>query len=233
MREDRAFRDRLPSGAVDQIRKRIEERTPKSGERVTTSVDLPLSQDSRLALRLAAEESDALQSDWIDCGHLLLGLLRIETSAAAGVAREFGIEYASYRGALAGQHAPPPLPDSAAARPLGKPVADLCHLLNAMEGIEEHGEPRLKRAGWTRKEALGHLIDWAIAHQQWFARALSEPKLTAAESPQDAWLRHYDDLPWRELLNLCIALNRLIAAMLARRYVAHGEDIVGQLLMRG
>jgi ATP-dependent Clp protease ATP-binding subunit ClpC len=73
LREDRSLRNRLPSGAAEQIRKRIEERVPQPVERIA-SVDLPLSKESKKALHYAAEESEALRHAVIDCGHLLLGL---------------------------------------------------------------------------------------------------------------------------------------------------------------
>jgi hypothetical protein len=93
-----------------------------------------------------------------------------------------------------------------------------------------------------------------------FARALTASKLTASGYPEDSWLsaQQYNDLHWRQLVVLCVSLNRLIAHVVARipeekldtpcrigiaepiplqglvrRYVAHCEDIVGQLLMRG
>jgi len=64
---------------------------------------------------------------------------------------------------------------------------------------------------------VGHLIDWAAAHQHWFARALTEPKLTATGYPEDGWLsaQQYNDLPWRELVDLCVSLNRLIVHVIA------------------
>src|SRR5271165_4001876 len=101
LREDRSFRDRLPVRAPEQIRKRIEERVPQPVHRTSTSVDIPLSGDSKKALEYADEESKALQHSSIDCGHLLLGLLRIETSTATALLREVGIAYASYREVVA------------------------------------------------------------------------------------------------------------------------------------
>lgn len=101
LREDRSFRNRLPAGADEQIRKRIEERVPQPVQRISTSVDMPLSQDSKRALACAAEESAALRHPSIDCCHLLLGLLHIEASTAAVLLREFGIEYAGYREVVA------------------------------------------------------------------------------------------------------------------------------------
>jgi hypothetical protein len=260
LREDRVFRSRLPDGAAEQIRKRIEERVPQPVQHIATSVDLPLSQDSKTALRHAAQESKALHQNVIDCGHLLLGILRIETSTAAVLLQEFGIQYAGYREVVAGLQASPPPPASAPAGPLGKAAADLQRMLGVAIELEESGGQRLKRAGWTRKEAVGHLIDWAAAHQQWLARALTEPQLTAAGYPEDGWLsaQRYNDLPWRELVDLCVSLNRLLLHVIARipeekmdtpcrigiaepiplrelvrRYVAHCEDVLGQLLMRG
>src|ERR1019366_5558765 len=166
----------------------------------------------------AGEESAALRHPFIDCCHLLLGILRVETSTAAVLLREFGIEYAGYREVVAGLQASPPLPESTAGGPLGKAAADLQRLLGAASQLEDNGGQRLKRAGWTRKEALGHLIDWAAAHQQWFARALTEPELTAAGYPEDGWLsaQQYNDLPWWELVDLCVSLNRLLLHAIAR-----------------
>jgi len=260
LREDRSFRASLPVGAAEQIRKRIEEQAPQPVEPSATSVDIPLSQDSKRALAWAAEESATLRHHLIDCCHLVLGLLRLETSTAAVLLREFGIEYAGYREVVAAPPSIPPLPASTAAAPLSGAAADLQRLFWAAIQLRETGGQRLKRTEWTRKEALGHLIDWAAAHRQWFARALTEPKLTASGYPEDGWLsaQQYNELPWRELVDLCALLNRLIVHVIARipeekmdtpcrigiaepiplqelvcRYVAHCEDIVGQLLMRG
>jgi hypothetical protein len=257
LRQQNAFRDTLPSVTPEQIRKRIEEMALKSGETPpTTSVDLPLSQHSKRALTYACEESKALEHVSIDCGHLLLGILRIEGSMAATLLREFGIEYAPYREIVAKQMSEPP--PAIAARPLLKAVRDLERIFKLSMLAENDGQ-RLSRAGWTRKEAVGHLIDWATTHQEWFARALTEPQLTAAGYPDPRWLsaQHYNDMPWQELLTLCRLLNRIIVHVitripedkldtpcrigiaepiplleLIRRYVAHCEDIVAQLRMR-
>jgi len=73
--------------------------------------------------------------------------------------------------------------------------------------LEDNGGARLKRLGWTRKEALGHLIDWAAAHQQWFARTCTESKLHAGGFPEDSWLgeQEYDAMRWQDLPDLCAA----------------------------
>ena len=56
LREDRSLRKRLPIGAAEQIRKRIEERVEQPVQSTATSVDLPLSRDCKRALHYAAEE---------------------------------------------------------------------------------------------------------------------------------------------------------------------------------
>jgi len=259
LRESGDFRKRLPAGAEEVTRRRIDELVPRPNPRISTSVDLPLSSDSRRALAYAAEESTALDHTLIDCCHLVLGMLRIELSTAAVLLREFGIRYAEYRQEVSAPQLVPPAA-SAPAGPLSKAASDLQRLLGAVIQLNESGGERLKQAGWTRTEALGHLIDWAAAHQQWFARALTEPKLTASGYPENGWLsvQRYDDLPWSELVDLCVSLNRLLVHVIARIpgekmdtpcrigiaepiplqelvrcYVAHCEDVVAQLRMRG
>ena len=133
LREDRVFQDRLPAGAAEQIRQRIEERVPQPVQPLATSVDLALSQDSRRSQAYAAEESMALRHSAIDCGHLLLGT-RLPRSGG-GASRN----------------------SSARQRPagsLGHAFADLQRLLGAGSELEDSAGQRLKRAGWTRKQAF-------------------------------------------------------------------------------
>ena len=260
LREDANLREKMPAGSAEQIRKRIEELAPRTGQSIATSVDLPLSQDGKRALAYAAEEGLALNHPTIDSWHLLLGLLRVETSLAAVVLREVGITLEAYR-------SQPPesvRPSLARAKPDKGPLelvaVNLKNLLDAAGRLEEQRNQRLKRPPWTRKQALGHLIDWGAAHQQWFACALAEPSLTARGYPEDDWLaaQKYDDFAWLDIVELWCALNRFLVHVienipekkldtpckigiaepvtlqqLARRYVAHCEDIVGQLLMMG
>lgn len=262
LREDQVLRSLLPSARREQIRKRIEESVPQPIERVSTSVDMPLNQDCRKVLTYAAEEGEAFLHREIDCWHLTLGLLRLEDSMAALLLRESGIEYAALRTTPPESLTPHPLPAKPATTgPLLQPVAGLLTLLNTAPNLAEVPDaPRLKRAPWTRKEALGHLIDWAAAHQQWIARALTAPQLTASGYPEDSWVaaQNYAELPWVEARTLWVSLNRLLSHViegipqdkvhtpcrigdaaaiplreLIERYVAHCEDIVGQLLMRG
>lgn len=70
------------SESFESIRAEIE-RSTLVGERVPTSVDLPLSNESKRVLAFAAEEGEKLGHKYIETGHLLLGLLREEKCFAA------------------------------------------------------------------------------------------------------------------------------------------------------
>ena len=104
IREDRTLLARVLSGtnaSIQEFRKEIENRTVMS-ERVSTSVDLPFSEESKYALNHAAEESERMAHKIIDTEHLLLGLLRREKSMAAEILREYGVRAAAVRENLTG-----------------------------------------------------------------------------------------------------------------------------------
>ena len=86
--------------SVESIRKQIETHTI-SGEKVSTSVDLPLSNESKRVLSHSAEEAGRLGHKHIGTEHLLLGLLREETSFAAEILHERGLRLSIVREALA------------------------------------------------------------------------------------------------------------------------------------
>lgn len=93
IREDKSFASRfLPRSAttVQDIRKEIEGRTLVR-DKVSTSVDLPFSEESKRVLNCAAEESEKLFHKHIGTEHILLGLLREEKSVAAEILREHGL----------------------------------------------------------------------------------------------------------------------------------------------
>jgi hypothetical protein len=289
LREDPLLRSRLQPGGIEQIRKRIEDSSPIR-EKVSTSVDLPLSDDSKRVLAYGAQESEALHHKVIDCGHLVLGLLHMENSVAVAALKQFGIDGPSHRDIVNASPLPreqnpkrPPSLREAITRAIDRPsrwddlrtkeaaapsLRDTVDALaDLVEGTAEHiqayseayGQQRLKRKPWTRKEAFGNLIDWATTHQQWFARALTEPKVVASGYPPDDWVsaQRYDSFQWVDVVDLWLCLNRLLIHVLAQipedklkipfhigiekpislaevidRYVAHCEDLVGQILAR-
>ena len=104
LREDKALAGRFfprAQAALDGIRKEIEGRTSKR-EKVSTSVELPLSDQSKRVLAYASEEADRLLNSYIGTEHILLGLLRAEESLAAGILQEKGLRLSRVREELAG-----------------------------------------------------------------------------------------------------------------------------------
>jgi Clp amino terminal domain, pathogenicity island component/DinB superfamily len=277
LREDEAVATRVGSNALQTIRRELEQHAPADRPRSPGSGDLPLSGDTRRALLFAIKEAAALQRKAVEPAHLVLGLLRIEKCTAARLLRAYGMNYDRYRAALrteAGEEPPASRPTERAIEreappsiPVAAPLlaASIRSLENLLDKTSAHlhaysdayGDQRLKRKPWTRKEALGHLIDWAMAHQQWMGRALAESKLSAAGYPDEAEvaIQQYADFSWSETVDLWVMLNRLLVHVLQRvpegkleapcrigiaapvplralvdGYVEHCEDMAGQIL---
>ena len=85
---------------VELIRKEIENRTVMR-DRISSQIDLPLSDEAKRALSFAAEESERLGNRHIGTEHLLLGLLREEDSIAAEVLYARGLRLTDVRQDLA------------------------------------------------------------------------------------------------------------------------------------
>src|SRR5713101_579744 len=92
LREDPALTSVvLPSAtSIAAIRKEIEERTTLR-EKTSTSVDLPLTNESKRVLAYAAEEAERFGHKHIGSEHLLLGLLREKSSFAAHLLNSQGL----------------------------------------------------------------------------------------------------------------------------------------------
>jgi hypothetical protein len=158
---------------------------------------------------------------------------------------------------------PPATSVSVQSTPLDRAAAELRNLVDStLDGVrlgKADGEQLLKRKPWTRIEALGHLIDWGMAHQQWLVQALLESKVTAPGYPDEtaAAIERYADFYWPESVDLWVSLNRLLVhvleglpedkasapcrigiaepiplAKLMDAYIEHCQDIVGQILAR-
>ena len=102
LREDKALTNRFlrQHSSVDSIRKQIEGHTTIR-EKVSTSVDLPLSNECKRVLAYAAEEAERLSHKHIGTEHLLLGLLREEKCFAAEILHERGLRLSTIREELA------------------------------------------------------------------------------------------------------------------------------------
>src|SRR5271157_2215742 len=102
LREDKALTNRFlrSHASIESIRKQVEVRTPVR-DKVSTSVDLPLSQECKRVLAFAAEEAERLSHKHIGTEHLMLGLLREDKSFAAEMLLERGLRLSTIREELA------------------------------------------------------------------------------------------------------------------------------------
>ncbi|MGA2718685.1 MAG: ATP-dependent Clp protease ATP-binding subunit [Candidatus Acidiferrales bacterium] len=91
LREDKALANRFlrTHGSIESIRKEIESRITVR-ERISTSVEVPLSQECKRILNYAAEEAERLGHKHVGTEHLLLGVLREEKSFGAEILLERG-----------------------------------------------------------------------------------------------------------------------------------------------
>src|SRR6266852_2650912 len=96
VREDKALTNRFLRSEVASIRKQVERQTT-TREKTSTSVDLPLSNESKRVLAYAGEEAERLAHKHIGTEHLLLGLLREEKCFAAQILVERGVLLADGR----------------------------------------------------------------------------------------------------------------------------------------
>src|SRR5260221_2383626 len=117
----------------EQLRRDIEARIPFQ-KKISTSVEIPFSGESKRVLQFAAQEADALGHAHIGTEHLLLGLLREEHSGAASTLATMSVRLSDVRSAV--ENLPVPLEGGPQA------VADLqIELINArrveqIEGIK-------------------------------------------------------------------------------------------------
>jgi len=139
LREDKALTNRFlhSHASVESIRKQIEGHT-NVREKVSTSVDLPLSNESKRVLAHAGEEAERLSHKHIGTEHLLLGLLREEKCFAAQILMERDLRLNQVREELAqqphesahGQKRPPVLDE------LSPYISDLVEQTHPLVGRE-------------------------------------------------------------------------------------------------
>ena len=99
IREGKGLTSRLFSRShisLESIRKEIEGRTIFR-EKVSTSVEIPFSTETKRVLQQASEEADRLSHNYIGTEHLLLGLLREDRSVASSILSEKGMRLNSAR----------------------------------------------------------------------------------------------------------------------------------------
>jgi ATP-dependent Clp protease ATP-binding subunit ClpC len=97
LREPKGLVGRLVSSEqVAAIQLDIDERSSRRTP-VPTHIELPFTDETQRVLQASAEEADALGHAYIGTEHLLLGLLREESSLASAVLRNNGLELSAVR----------------------------------------------------------------------------------------------------------------------------------------
>jgi ATP-dependent Clp protease ATP-binding subunit ClpA len=125
LREDAGLTTRFfpqPEANVETIREKLKA-SAGLRERVSTTIDMPLSDTAKRALAFAAKESETLGHRHIGTEHLLLGLLREEGSLAAGILSEFGVRLADARQALADKVTIPTADEATISRPVTRKLS--------------------------------------------------------------------------------------------------------------
>src|SRR5262249_14281597 len=82
--------------SIDSVRKEIEGWTVIR-EQVSTSIDLPFSNECRRIIAYAAEEAERLNSYHIGTEHVLLGVFREEKCVAAKILQQIGLRLNAIR----------------------------------------------------------------------------------------------------------------------------------------
>lgn len=85
-----------PPDSIERLRRQIESRAPVK-EKVSPSIDLPLTNTCKRILAYANEESEFLAHRYIEPEHLLLGILREERCLAQEVLVERGLRLEAIR----------------------------------------------------------------------------------------------------------------------------------------
>jgi hypothetical protein len=118
------FRKPLVDGEAS-IRRQIEQHIPPS-QKISTSVDLPLSDECTRILAYAAEEADQFSHKFIGTEHLFLGILRESTCYAATLLNERGVSLDHARSQIGSK---PPEQVGSPPRSLGIPSGYTSHKL--------------------------------------------------------------------------------------------------------
>jgi len=164
LREDKALTNRfLRSHTVtESIRKQIEGHTTIR-EKTSTSVDLPLSSESKRVLAYGAEEAERLGHKHIGTEHLFLGLLREEKCFAAEILREREIRLETARQQIGTMKADIPPQQAGRAAPLSE-------FNNYISDPTEKSQPLI-----GRKQELERLIEILCRYSTSSAVLVGEP----------------------------------------------------------
>jgi ATP-dependent Clp protease ATP-binding subunit ClpC len=168
VREDKALANQFlrSHSVVDSIRTEVEKHTTIR-ERVSSSVDLPLSRESKHVLAFAAEESEQNGQKHIGSIHLLAGLLREEKSYAAEILLARGVQLSAVRAELKRD----PAPDGAAGTK---------GLLSGWSGVAEGQSIRFEMLAEVRRQAHDRGIEMQTYLNSLLEKALHLPPVPPA-----------------------------------------------------
>jgi len=214
LREDKALANRFLRSQVASVRHQIEGQTTVR-EKVSTSIDLPLANESKRVLAYAAEEAERLGDKHIGTEHLFLGLVREEKCFAAQILQERGIRLDSAREQVRQQQRDTPALDprkqvgllgefnaytsdlATQTQPIVGRDKELDRLIEILSLYSRKNPVLVGEAGVGKRTIVGELarrMADGIA-----PRALAEKHLVALELPP---LRRLDkDRSWQERLD--------------------------------
>src|SRR5262245_10960553 len=173
LREDAHLPTRFVTSAIaPTIRKEIERRL-EIREKVSTSIDLPLSNEGKRILAYAAEETERLNHRFIGTEHLLLGILREEQCLAAKILFDFGLRLDAIREQLA--HSPIPTEESPMP-PEARPLTML------------FGNPALPKTGVVPDTETAKRIAEAVWLPLFGAEVIAEQAPIEAELKHNVWI---------------------------------------------
>ncbi len=95
--------------------------------------------------------------------------------------------------------------------------AEVDHAARVLRGMGEPAVMQDRGPGkWVKKQILGHLIDSAANNHQRFVRAQLTDRYVGPSYEQEKWVavHRYRDRSWPELVDLWVALNRHLAAVI-------------------
>ena len=186
LREDRRLEQLVFSlvGQGEGIRKEIEAQI-KPQPRVSTALDIPLTQECKRILNFAANEADTLKHAHIHTGHLLLGILREDNCLGARVLANHGVSLREFREKIASHISQS---ESGVGAPSGSPLPGHHYPLPASVASRIQSELAVEQflRAWATGDAkkvatffASHGQLWDARGEQWLGPAQVEKGLAA------------------------------------------------------
>ncbi len=87
-----------------------------------------------------------------------------------------------------------------------------------LRAMQHEAAARVRPDAWSKKQELGHLIDSATNNRIRFVNAALQNEYSGPSYDGDGWvaLGGYDEMQWSALVDLWIALNQALAAVVDR-----------------